>query len=70
MTPSGFDWGFWLATFAVPLGLALMIYSNVLERRRRKDFTAGIVPALPLLFVGAIIILLAVAYHVARLRGT
>jgi hypothetical protein len=70
MTPSGFDWGFWLATVAIPFGLSLMIYSNVLERRRRKDFTAGIIPALPLLFVGAVVILLAVAYHVARLRGT
>jgi hypothetical protein len=70
MTPEGFDWGFWLATVSLPLGLSLMIVSNILEKRRRRDFAAGIVPALPLLFIGAIIILLAVGYHVARLRGT
>ena len=63
------NWGFWLATVAIPVGVALMILSNVLERRRRRDFTAGIVPALPLLFIGALIILLAAGYHVARLRG-
>jgi hypothetical protein len=68
-TPAGFDWGFWLATAAVPAGLLLMVYSNILERRRRKDFTAGIVPALPLLFLGAVIILLALAYAAARWRG-
>ena len=46
-----------------------MILSNVLERRRRRDFSAGLVPALPLLFIGALIILLAAGYHVARWRG-
>jgi hypothetical protein len=69
MTPEGFDWGFWLATVALPLGLTLMILSNRLAKRRRETFEAGIVPALPLLFVGALVILLAVGYHVARLRG-
>jgi hypothetical protein len=67
--PGFTDWGFWLATVALPFGLSLMILSNVLERRRRRDFTGGIVPALPLLFIGALIILLAVGYHVARWRG-
>ena len=70
MTPEGFDWGFWLATGALPFGLSLMIVSNRLAKRRRETFEAGLVPALPLLFIGAIIILLAVGYHVARLRGT
>ena len=69
MTPEGFDWGFWLATVSLPLGLSLMILSNRLEKRRREEFTAGLVPPLPLLFIGALIIMLAVGYHVARLRG-
>jgi hypothetical protein len=69
MTPEGFDWGFWLATVSLPLGLSLMIVSNRLAKRRREEFTAGLVPALPLLFIGTLIIMLAVGYHVARLRG-
>ena len=51
-----------LTLIALAVGAALVATSITLDKRRRRVFTTGFVPIMPILFLGAIIALLALIH--------
>jgi LPXTG-motif cell wall-anchored protein len=60
---------FYLTIFALLVGLGLVGLSSFIDRRRRKNFAPGLIPMLPVMFAGAIIVLLAAAHLLTLFRG-
>jgi len=58
----------WLTLAALALGIGLAIAAAVLERRPRKSLNPVPVPTTPLLFIGAVVGLLALV-HLLNLWG-
>jgi hypothetical protein len=64
-----FSANFYLTVLAFFFGIGVVAFSNFVERRRRKTFTAGLLPTLPFMFAGVIVALLAIAHFITLFRG-
>lgn len=64
-----FSMDFVLTGLAFLFGVGLVVVSNIVDRRRRANFTPGGLPALPVMFAGTIIALLAAVHLITLFRG-
>ena len=57
-----------VTAIAFVLGLALVAYAAIAERRPRKSLNPRLIPTTPLMFIGVIIVLLSLL-HFATIAG-